>query len=894
MLAGKLGDVIRRLEGEACFRAVERLRKACRARRREEADAPTLDELLEEVRALPLDIAAQVARAFTLFFFLINTAEQVHGARRRSRRSRNDPSPTSPESTFARLRDEGISAAQVRARLSALEVRPVLTAHPTEATRRTVLSLQARVAEALLERAEASPTEAAVLEDRIESEIELLWLTNEVRQDRPSVMDEVSTVVWYLQDRLLPASLRLDGNISRAFETTFGEPLATSVAAPMGSWVGGDRDGNPFVTPEVTLAAARRTARAVVGWVAGEIDKLAQALSISDALRPAPAELRQSIEDDRDLVPEVWTRYSTRDRDEPIRLKLSMIAARVRATGEALAAAEPSVARPAAYDSARALIEDLRLIRRALRAAGATRAADGQVANLEALVDRVGLAGFKLDLREDASAHTRALDAVAEALGMPAFDAESLHRELSGRRPLVAPNLPLPEEAQKVLDVFRAQRRIQDELGEQAASTYIISMTQRAEDLLRVLVLAREAGLCDLSAQPPSSRLDVVPLFETRADLEASATVMASLFDDPVYARQLEARGHRQEVMVGYSDSAKDAGVLPSAWALYRAQERLSEVAKARGIRLSLFHGRGGTVGRGGGSPVFRAIGALPPGTLGDRIKITEQGEIISQKFALPSIADRSLEVMLTGALQASFADWRDHASPEEVSEWREAMDRLAATALPLYRGLVHEDDQLFRMFVGTTPVKELAHVHFGSRPTYRQKGAGTMSGIRAIPWVFGWTQTRLMLPAWLGVGAALGEELAREGGLERLRAMARRWPFFDDLLAKVEMVAGKTDLEVARLYVARLSGDLELFGTLQQEHEQVVQAIEAIRERPLLEDQLTLRTAIRLRNPYVDPLSLLQISLLEQKRAHGTDARLDAALGTTLNGIAQGLRNTG
>ncbi len=442
-------------------------------------------------------------------------------------------------------------------------------------------------------------------------------------------------------------------------------------------------------------------------------------------------------------------------------------------------------------------------------------------------------------------------------------------------------------------------RDIQDELGPSATSTYIISMTKSDVDLLRVLLLGREAGLVDLAADPPVSRIDVVPLFETRDDLEASTDIMRRLFSDKVWRRQLEARGMRQEVMLGYSDSAKDAGVLPAAWSLYKAQERFAEVAEEFGVSLTLFHGRGGTVGRGGGSPVYRALAALPPGTVDRRIKITEQGEVISQKFGLLPIAERSLEVMLSGTLLATITDWRDGLASGEEARFRGIIDRLAADALPVFRRLVYEQDRLFQLFQGSTPVRELAHVHYGSRPAYRERGAGTMKGIRAIPWVFGWTQIRLMLPGWLGVGTALSNIIAEEGGLDTLRRMAAAWPFFDDLLGKVEMVCAKADLEIARCYVERLGGDRALFDELEAEYQRTVDAVCAIRAYDgLLGENPVLRTAINLRNPYVDTLSLLQVSLLDKKRKteDGTDDRtaLDDALGTTLNGVAQGLRNTG
>jgi len=392
----------------------------------------------------------------------------------------------------------------------------------------------------------------------------------------------------------------------------------------------------------------------------------------------------------------------------------------------------------------------------------------------------------------------------------------------------------------------------------------------------------------------------VTPLFETERDLLAGPEVMEQLFTNPAYRRQLEARGMQQEVMIGYSDSAKDAGVLSAAWALYKAQESFAALGARHGVRLRVFHGSGGTVGRGGGSPVYRALRALPPGTVARTIKLTEQGEVISLKYGLPEIAERSLEVLATGTLMASFEDWRDAIDETDQQRFRNVMERMAATASPVFRRRVHESDELFRLFLDCTPVRELANVHFGSRPAYRESGAGTMAGIRAIPWSFGWTQIRLMLPAWLGAGSALDEILAEAGGEGLLRRMAGAWPFFDDLIGKIEMVCAKADLEIARLYVERLGGDLVLLEELELEFRRTVSAIRRIRGREhLLADQPVLQASIGLRNTYVDPLSLLQVSLLRRKRELGDDdpelvERIDTVLGTVTNGLAQGMRNTG
>ena len=903
-LGSTLGQAIRRLEGEAVFLAVEELRRDSRARRRDEPGAPTLQAQLARLDALPLPVAAGVARAFTLFFFLINTAEQVHRVRRRIAYRDTPgapPQPASPRWAFERLRNQGKSAAEVRAALAELEVRPVLTAHPTEATRRTVLSLQARVAEALLGRDHAPADQRAHLERDMEADIELLWLTADRLRDRPSVLHEISTGVWYLKDRLLAASEAVHHVVANAFEATFEEPLLHQVDVAIGSWVGGDRDGNPYVTPAITLQAARRAAVVLVAHHQRRAEALIERLSVSCSLRPAPEPLLAALERHRVLRPDVFEANQRLWPDEPVRLTAVFVAAHLAALRARLEAssAGTSPGPDLGYRHPDELLADLARLAEALDAMGAHRA---RRAALDPFLDQVrsqGFAGYRLDVREDSQAHTDTVDALARAVGLPPLAGEALVAELSGQRPLWASRITLPSKAARCFEVFETMRTIQQELSERASSTYVISMTHSQDDLLRVLLLAREAGLVDLAAAPPWSRVDVVPLFETGQDLEAAPRVMEALFELPIYQRQLAARGQRQEVMLGYSDSAKDVGVLPAAWALYRAQERLSEVCHAHHVGLTLFHGRGGTVGRGGGSPVYRGLSALPPGTVEGRIKITEQGEVISQKFGLAEIAERTLEVMLTGTLMATFSDWRAKVDPAEVARYRAVMDELAAQALPVYRTLVHEQRDLFRMFLDATPVRELANVHFGSRPAYRERGAGTMAGIRAIPWSFGWTQIRLMLPGWLGVGTALQHVMKQPEGLATLRAMAKRWPFFDDLLGKVEMVLAKSDLELAQLYLAHLGADPALVATLSEEHQRTLEAVLEIRQQPhLLGNNSMLRTAIALRNPYVDPLSLLQASLLAKKRSGAVpeedQATLDAALGTTLNGVAQGLRNTG
>jgi phosphoenolpyruvate carboxylase len=889
-LAGTLGRVLGRLAGEDTFHAVEELRRACRARRLGVPGAPDLDALLARTRSLPPETARRAARAFTVFFILINAAEQAH----RVRRARQDDLAAAQRGSvrwsLRRLREGGHGAEEVARALASLDVRPVLTAHPTESARRTILDLQARLAGGLLARDGAPEAQRCAIEGQLEGEVELLWLTEEVRRDRPSVVDEVANALWYLEDRLLDAASRARERLVQAFEDEFGGALGPAPMTPLtlGSWVGGDRDGNPFVTAEITLAAARSARRAVLGHYARALAELAARLSVSERLAALSPDLRASLEQDRAELPAVWEQNRHRNADEPLRMKVSFMRTRVEAD-------------PPGYGSSGALERDLTLVGGALDAVGAAHARRTLVEPLLAQVRAHGFHGYRLDVRDDAAVHTRALRDLTSAAGLGELDGPAMRRELAGGRPWRAPQVTLAESTDEALRVFQVMRAIQDEIGVAAASTYIVSRTRSADDLLRVLLLAREAGLVDLAREPALSRIDIVPLFETLEDLERAPLVVRSLLDDALWQRHLAARGRHQEVMLGYSDSAKDAGLLPSAWALYRVQEEVARACAGAGVSWTLFHGRGGTVGRGGGSPVARALTALPPGTVHGGIKITEQGEIVSQNFGLPSVAERSLELMLSGVLLHRFEDWRHELQPGEEARFRGIMDRLAAGALPHYRSLVYGSGDLFRLFLETTPVRELADVRFGSRPAYRARGDETIEGIRAIPWVFGWTQTRLMLPGWLGVGTALEAVAAEPGGLAGLRRMAQAWPFFDDLLAKIEMVCAKADLAIARMYVRELGGggDLALFDHLEDEFRRTVSALLRIRESEyLMRDNPMLQTAIGLRNPYVDPLSLLQVTLLQRKRnAAPHDPALGAVtagLASTLNGIAQGLRNTG
>ena len=906
-LGDALGRVIERLEGKDAFDLVDSLRKSCKARRRNEPNAPDLTRLIDNAASLPLELASIAARAFTLFFLLINTAEQVHRVRRRNAYTADEnasPQPASAQWTMHRLRDLGHSAEAVARSVSALHVRPVLTAHPTESTRRTLLALQARVADLLLSRNAVAAHDRRSIDESLDAEVELLWLTSEVRQDRPTVRDEVSTVLWYFETRLLDAAAHATETMSRAFGDVFGNdaPQEAKPSIRIGTWVGGDRDGNPFVTPDETFAASRRASYAILGRYQDIVAELVRRLSISAQIAPVHDDLTTSLENDRQLLPQIWEMNWKRNEDEPIRLKLTFIEARIAATRDLVAArdagnAEAQVA--AAYPDVSLLAADLDLIRKSLDGAHAEfsrrRLLDPLIASLTAH----GFHGMMMDIRDHADSHRAALDEIAVSTGI-SITPESLRTELLGKRPVVSENSRVSEETARVLGTFRAIATIQRESGEKGACTYIVSMTQSADDLLRVLLFARETGLVDLADETPRSAIDVVPLFETLDDLANAPQIMESLLEDKAYRRQLAARGNVQEVMIGYSDSNKDAGIFASSWGLYRVQESLARIFDDAGVRLRIFHGRGGSVGRGGGSPVYRALSALPPETVDGSIKITEQGEIISQQFGLLPIAERTLEVTLSGVLLQELTDWRDGIDQADVTAFRETMERLSSRSFEVYKQFVHDDERVFEMFEIASPIAELASARFGSRPAYRPGSGSGITGIRAIPWVFGWTQNRLMLPGWLGAGTALSEIAGEDGGLELLQRMAREWPFFGDLLARIDMVCAKADIEITRAYVERLGADEELLATLVEEFDRTVAMILKVREkRELLSDNDVLSAAITLRNPYVDALSVIQIALLARKREIARDQSsgidgVESILATTVSGIAQGLRNTG
>jgi phosphoenolpyruvate carboxylase len=716
----------------------------------------------------------------------------------------------------------------------------------------------------------------------------------------------VSNALYYFDDVLFDAVPDLIEELHRVAHLVPGLVLPES-KAPLrfGSWVGGDRDGNPHVTAEVTWETLNRHRALVLSKYRKSVDDLGARLSESERHCPPRPRLVEALERYQEKFPDLASRVLLRNPHEPYRQMLGYVRERLERTS--VGSREEG-----AYPSEKELYEDLLQIEESLRANG-TRSAS-LVSRLMRQVSTFGLHLAKLDLRQSAARHTEALSEITRELGLAPYGerreagrVEWLTSELSTPRPLLSGDARPSEATRETLDLFRVARRALDELSPSAIGTYVISMAKDVSDVLAVLVLAKEAGLYQpaVGARELVARLRVAPLFETIEDLRRAPGVLSRLLENRAYAPVWKAQGNLQEVMVGYSDSCKDGGILTSSWELHKSQEALSKIARGHGAELLLFHGRGGSVGRGGG-PSHEAILAQPRGTLRGRIKITEQGEVVSTKYGLPEIALRSLEVATSAVIEASL-DSGDEVVPSEderMARFREVMEELSHTAFSSYRSVVADTSGFSRYFLDATPVEELEHLHIGSRPARRKKRSTSLADLRAIPWVFGWTQSRHLLPGWLGVGSAF-EAFAEQRPrvhLALLREMHRDWRFFRSMLSNIEMALAKADFQIARHYAERLSsrGGRAIFERLEKEYQMTrTRLLQVTEQKFLLEKTPVLRRSIELRNPYVDPMSYLQVELLARhrkaraKRREAQEELLYAIL-LTINGIASGLRNTG
>jgi phosphoenolpyruvate carboxylase len=872
-LGALLGRTLVRQEGEQLLELVERTRALIRS------DREAAAALLAEVEPAA---AIRLVRAFSTYFHLANVAEQVHRGRELAGMRERDGSWLSQAAD--RIAGAEIPHEELAAEVGRLRVRPVFTAHPTEAARRTVLYKLRQIADLL----EGGGPRATA---RLEETIDLLWQTDELRIARPDVVDEARNAVWYfdgLHADAVPDVLEQLADELRRLGLD-AEPERRPLA--FGSWIGGDRDGNPNVGPDSVGRVLGLQHDHGLRDAIAVVNVLRRDLSSSVRIAGATDELRQSLARDLELLPEVEPRFLRLNAEEPYRLKLTCIQQKLVNTRRRLADGRPRE-EGRDYVGADELLADLRLVRDSLVAHRGGLIAHGRLERGMRTLAAFGLHLATLDVREHADAHHQVLSQLIDGYDQLSRDDRRtvLARELASSRPLAFRPPPLDDPGRRTFAVFESIRAARERYGKETIESYIVSMCRGADDIFAAALLAREAGVTDIG---------FVPLLETMDELRHADRLLSELLSDPAYRAHVAALGDVQEVMLGYSDSNKEAGITASQWEIHRAQQRLRDAAAEFGVRLRLFHGRGGTVGRGGG-PAHDAILAQPPRTLDGEIKVTEQGEVISDKYLVPSLARENVELMLAAALEATVLHRRPRMSPEALAGWVEAMEGVSEAAFRRYRSLV-EDPQLPEYYFASTPVELLSELHLGSRPSRRpESGAGT-GGLRAIPWVFGWTQSRQIVPGWYGVGSGLAA--AREAGLgERLGEMHARWYFFRNFLSNVAMTLAKTDLEIARHYVERLAPPelRRLFDDIRAEHELTMEELLRLRgEDELLGTDPVLQRTLRVRDDYLAPLHYLQVALTERRRAdqgagREPDPDLARALLLTVNGIAAGLRNTG
>jgi len=909
-----LGEVLREQAGDDLFAQVEALRQGTIKRRDAEAHGSEdeagrqAETALAFVHSLSVERAILLTRAFAFYFELINLAETNHRKRRRLALQVSGEAGRQRGSlagTLAAMKRVGIGADEAMEWLRRVLIVPVFTAHPTEVARRSVMSKRRRIGEFLaeLDRIPIPEQDLARLEELVRAEITSLWQTDEVRSRRPTVYDEIKMGLDYYDVSIFETLPELYREIAEALRAVYGleiEPLDLPRVLRFGSWIGGDRDGNPFVTPEVTREAIELARGHLLLFYQRKLEEILDLLTTSAQQMPVSAELLNRL---REYVAELhmpeaqvfgqqyeFEYYRRFTICVKARVQRTMEAAgRVGVAGKALPAMpykprqdgdRPAAALPA-YGSASEFVSDLEVLRASLKANRGLRIAHTLIDPLLIQARTFGLHLHTLDIRQHARVHAQALkEAIADT---------------------AAPRLPagLSAETSRVLETFRVVAETKQSCTPEAIRHYVISGAATVDDVLAVVRLARLGGVKVEGAENDPGLMPV-PLFESIEDLRRAPEVCRELWRREDYRQLLASWGNWQEVMLGYSDSNKDGGMLTSTWEIFRAHRALHVAARECGVKLRLFHGRGGTVGRGGG-PTHRAIFAQPMDSFEGQLRITEQGEVLHFKYADEVLAERNLELMIAASLDAlarpNARDPEGHFTGVLKPEWEAALDELSQLSFAFYRTNILDNADVIEYFEQSTPVGELEQAKIGSRPS-RRKASRNIGDLRAIPWVFGWTQSRLLVPAWFGVGHALTAYLERPGALELLRGMAREFPLFIDLLRNVEMALGKADLGTARLY-SSLVKDAALrervYAMLEAEFHASVRAVLAVTDQAeLLEENKVLARSIRLRNPYVDPMHLIQVDMLKRKRAGEDTAMVNRAIAATISGIAAGLRNTG
>jgi phosphoenolpyruvate carboxylase len=916
LLGRLLGDTLREQEGSEMYALIEDVRQTAIRFRRDGGAAAraALAGLLD-----PLGHRATIAvvRAFSYFSQLANIAEDVHANRLHRRGAlAGECAPGSLDAAFAVLRAADPGLARTRAALAAMEVVPVLTAHPTEVQRRSILDCRREIARRVGERARASltPQEAGENEDALRRLTLTLWQTRMLREVRLAVRDEIENGLAYYQYTFLAELPRVNLELEDALEAALGQPVALPPVLTMGNWIGGDRDGNPNVTAEVMRHAAQRQSAVAFAHYLRELHALGGELGLSARLvdvSPALAALAGTSPD-----------VSAHRADEPYRRALIGVYARLAATarqlghdsaiGLAPGRDAQSGATPASpYPGAADWLADLATLAQSLAANGSARIARGRLRQLRAAGAAFGFHLAAIDMRQHSAVHAHTLDALfalgAARPGYVALDEPARRQwlldELALARPLRSPFIRYDEVSARELAIFDAAAGIQRTFGAEALPNYVIAKADAASDVLEVAVLLKEVGLVT-PGEAPASRVNLAPLFETIDDLRGCAAIMRELFDLPAYRALLASRDGVQEIMLGYSDSNKDGGFLTANWELYKAEVALAALCRDAGVKLRLFHGRGGSIGRGGG-PTYDAIRAQPPGSVNGAIRITEQGEVITSKYADAEIGRRNLQTLVAATLEASLIDAAPAASAQAAAHdepgsarWQ-LLEQLSTDAFTAYRELVAGTPGFVTFFREATPISEIADLNIGSRPASR-RNSDSIDDLRAIPWVFSWSLARVMLPGWYGVGTALARHLEHDtdARLAQLRTLHREWPFLRTILANMEMLLAKTDFGIAERY-AELVGDRALaervFGTIRAEWSQTMRMLlPVLGQHELLETNPGLARNLRLRMPYIDPLNHLQVELLRRWRAGDTHDDVKRGILISINGIAAGLRNSG
>lgn len=883
-LGDLLGQTLVRQEGPELLVLVEKVRKAIR-----EGDG------VELLASLSVEDSVELVRAFSTYFHLANVAEQVHRSRVLA------DSRAEGGSWIARAVDKievalvsqtpghELNREEISQWISEMSVRPVFTAHPTEAARRSVLNKMGRIADLLDNPRDPSQGE------RLAETIDLLWQTDELRLGRPEPLDEAMNALYYLDDLFRQTVPEVLNEFARELKRIGVDVPVTARPLSFGSWIGGDRDGNPNVTAQVTTDAMVLQVGHAIRVAIAAMDELRQLLSVSTRIVGATPELSASVEVDLAHIPEFEARFRRLNSEEPYRLKATAIVHRLAMTRDRHAKDAPHVPHRDYKDTSE-LLADLTLMRDSLFEHKGELIATGLLERTIRTVAAFGITHATMDVREHSDAHHQVLN---QLVAIPDYLSKSHNEKFEILCELLRTGKALDlavldATGKKTLDTFVAILDLTQRFGPEAIETYIVSMTKGADDLIAAVVIAGQAGLVNLGEK--KARIGFAPLLETVAELRTAGQILEKLLSNTTYRQLVSLRGDVQEVMLGYSDSNKDAGIATSQWEIHRAQRSLRDVAMKYGVKLRLFHGRGGSVGRGGG-PTYEALIALPWGCVDGQIKMTEQGEVISDKYALPALARENIELTLAASLEATVLNRRPRQTPKALVMWGECMQLVSDSSFATYRALIDHPD-LPAYFYASTPVEQLGDLFLGSRPSRRPDADGGLDSLRAIPWVFGWTQSRQIVPGWYGVGSGL--KTAREAGKsDVLATMLKDWHFFHAFISNVEMTLAKTDLALARRYVQTLvPKELHHFlEMIQIEFDLTVAEILKLTSKDsILGDQEILARTLQVRDAYLSPIHLLQINLLKRVRDAGdsADPILRRALLLTINGVAAGLRNTG